>query len=43
MIFQGITMIFITRAQFELAACGWLMIEQVPAVKDSLTTGKAAR
>lgn len=43
MIFQGIAMIFITRAQYELAAAGWLMIEQVSAVKESLTTGQAGR
>ena len=33
MIFQGIRIVLITRAQYELAACGWLFIEDVPKVK----------
>jgi len=33
MIFQGIKLIFITREQYELAACGWLFIEDVEKVR----------
>jgi hypothetical protein len=34
MIFQGIYIVaFITRAQYELCACGWLAIEDVAKVK----------
>jgi hypothetical protein len=33
MIFQGIRIVFITREQYELATCGWLRPEDVPAVK----------
>ena len=33
MIFKGIRIVFITREQFELAACGWLFIEDVAKVK----------
>ena len=33
MIFHGLKIIFITRAQYELAACGWLFIEDVAKVK----------
>jgi hypothetical protein len=32
-IFQGIRIVLITREQFELAACGWLFIEDVEKVK----------
>jgi len=32
-IFQCIRIVLITRAQYELAACGWLFIEDVPKVK----------
>ena len=33
MIFKGIRIVFITREQFELAACGRIMIEMVAKVK----------
>jgi hypothetical protein len=32
-IFQGITMIFITREEFDLLACGWQRPADVLAVK----------
>ena len=33
MIFHGIRIVLITREQFELAACGWLFIEDVPKAR----------
>ena len=33
MIFQGIRIVFISREQYELAACGWLFIEDVAKIK----------